>query len=259
VASREQNERKFSDERHACSSMKHLISGAARLGLALTERQLAAFQVYYRELVAWNERVNLTSITAFEEVQTKHFLDSLACLQAIPDPLQEMGARAIDVGSGAGLPGLPLKIVWPGLKLTLLEATGKKIAFLEHLAGRLELAGVTVVQGRAEELAHDAAHREAYDLVLARALAELATLAELTLPFSSIGGLVVAPKGADVAGEVQAAARAVGELGGRLRQIVPLDLTPLLSPRNLVVLDKVSATPGKYPRRPGIPARRPLR
>jgi 16S rRNA (guanine527-N7)-methyltransferase len=239
--------------------MKHLIAGAGRLGLALTERQLAAFRVYYRELVAWNERVNLTSITAFEEVQTKHFLDSLACLLAVPGPLREIEMQAIDVGSGAGLPGLPLKIVWPGLKLTLLEATGKKVAFLEHLVGQLFLEGVTVVRGRAEELAHDTAHREAYDLVLARALAEMATLAELTLPLSRLGGLVVAPKGADVAGEAQAAEAAIGLLGGSLREIVPLDLSPLLPPRSLVVLDKVAATPEKYPRRPGIPARRPLR
>jgi 16S rRNA (guanine527-N7)-methyltransferase len=242
--------------------MEHLLAGATRLGLALTERQLAAFQVYYRELLAWNERVNLTGITAFEEVQTKHFLDSLSCLLAIPglpDGLKEVGMRAVDVGSGAGLPGLPLKIVWPGLELTLLEATGKKVAFLEHLVGRLSLEGVTVAQGRAEELAHDAAHREAYDLVLARALAEMATLAELTLPFSRLGGLVVAPKGSDVAGEVQAAAGAVGLLGGRLREVIPLDLSPLLPPRSLVVLDKVATTPAKYPRRPGLPARRPLR
>lgn len=238
--------------------MEHLVTGAARLGLSLTEGQLASFEIYYRELVAWNERVNLTAVTACEEVQTRHFLDSLACSPVVPALPEGGRMRAIDVGSGAGLPGLPLKIVWPGLRLTLLEATGKKVAFLEHLVGVLALEGVTVLHGRAEELAHDPAHRESYDLVLARALAQMATLAELTLPFSRPGGLVIAPKGADVAEEVRAAARAIALLGGRLRRVVPLDLSPLLSPRSLVVLDKVSATPGKYPRRPGVPAKKPL-
>jgi 16S rRNA (guanine527-N7)-methyltransferase len=238
--------------------MEQLAAGARRLGLALTEAQLALFQTYYEELVAWNRRVNLTTIIGYQEVQTVHFLDSLTCLLAFPGWKDAQQVRAIDIGAGGGFPGLPLKIVWPALQLSLLEATGKKAAFLEHLIGRLSLKDVTVIHGRAEELAHEEGQREAYDLVLARAVAEMATLAELTLPFCLVGGRVVAPKGEDVGEEVEAAGRAITLLGGRLRQVMPVVLSPFLGPRTLVVLEKVAPAPAKYPRRPGLPAKRPL-
>jgi 16S rRNA (guanine527-N7)-methyltransferase len=245
--------------------VQKLAEGARRLDIPLTEDQLDAFQIYYEALVAWNERVNLTRITDYESVQVKHFLDSLACLPLIQRTganltwTGEAGAQAIDVGSGAGFPGVALKIVWPGLRLTLLEATGKKAEFLRFLVQRLGLSDVAVVNARAEEIGQHPAHREQYDLALARALAEMATLAELTLPLVRIGGLVIAHKGEDPAAEVEAAHRAILALGGQVREIQPVSIAELDEARHLVVLEKVTATPAKYPRRPGMPAKRPLR
>ena len=228
------------------------------MGLELSEEHLGAFEIYYRELVAWNEKFNLTAITDYDQVQIKHFLDSLTCLLAIQSPGSEVRGRAIDIGAGAGFPGLPLKIVCPGLQLTLLEARGKKVGFLEHIVSRLELAGVEVIKRRAEELGRDAAHRERYDLALARAVAELPVLVEYALPFCRVGGLFVAQKGAEGDAEVRAAEGAIATLGGSLRRIVHLELPHLAEPRSLVVIEKIAPTPEKYPRRPGIPRKRPL-
>jgi len=243
--------------------MKLLSESARIMGLKLNDENLRAFGIYYRELVAWNEKFNLTAITDYDQVQVKHFLDSLTCLLADEDftrtICQQPGIRAIDVGAGAGFPGLPLKIVCPGLQLTLLEATGKKVGFLEHVVGRLELAGVEVIKGRAEELGRDAAHRERYDLALARAVAALPVLVEYALPFCKPGGLFVAQKGTDGDAEARAAEGAIATLGGVLRRIVHLELPYLAEPRSLVVIEKTALTPEKYPRRPGIPSKRPLK
>jgi len=232
------------------------------MGLELNEVRLGAFEIYYRELAAWNEKFNLTAITDYDQVQIKHFLDSLTCLLADEDftraICKQPGIRAIDVGAGAGFPGLPLKIVCPGLQLTLLEATGKKVGFLEHIVSRLGLAGVEVIRGRAEELGRDAAHRERYDLALARAVAELPVLVEYALPFCRMGGLFVAQKGGEGDAEARAAEGAIATLGGTLRRIVHLELPGLAEPRSLVVIEKIAPTPEKYPRRPGIPRKRPL-
>jgi len=170
--------------------MARLAEGAKALGLRLSDKQLAAFQVYYEELVAWNQKFNLTAITEYEQVQVRHFLDSLSCLlvEEVRRTLARPDARAIDIGTGAGFPGIPLKLVCPGLHLTLLEATGKKVTFLEHMVERLGLQRVTTVHARAEELAHEPAQREAYDLALARAVADLPALVEYALPFCKPGG-----------------------------------------------------------------------
>jgi len=212
--------------------------------------------------VAWNEKFNLTAITDYDQVQIKHFLDSLTCLLAdegfTRTICQQSGIRAIDVGAGAGFPGLPLKIVCPGLQLTLLEATGKKVGFLEHSVSRLGLEGVEVIKGRAEELGRDAAHRERYDLALARAVAELPVLVEYALPFCRLGGFFVAQKAADGDAEAKAAEGAIATLGGILRRIVHLELPHLAEPRSLAVIEKIAPTPEKYPRRPGTPSKRPI-
>ncbi len=243
--------------------MQHLADGARALGIRLSDDQLNAFQTYYEMLVAWNARVNLTRITEYEAVQTKHFLDSLSCMAAIrhyPALTAGMagGLQAVDVGSGAGFPGLPLKIAFPALHLTLLEATGKKTAFLRALVEQLGLSGVAVVTARAEEAGQDPAQREGYDLVLARALADMTVLAELTLPLARVGGWVIAQKGEDPAAEVAAAQKAVETLGGQVAEVLPVAVPGLEAARHLVVLEKVAATPPGYPRRPGIPAKRPL-
>lgn len=241
--------------------MQRLIDGANALGLRLTAAQQAAFQLYYENLVAWNQKFNLTAITEYEQVQVRHFLDSLSCLLAeeTRQALNRPQPRLLDVGTGAGFPGMPLKLVCPDTRLTLLEATGKKVTFLEYIVEQLGLQQVTVIKGRAEDLAHDPAHREQYDLVLARAVAELPVVAEYTLPFCKLGGWVVAQKGESGAAEAWTADRAITLLGGELRRVVPVELPGLPEDRSLIVIEKTGLTPAAYPRRPGIPSKRPLR
>ena len=244
--------------------MNKLAEGARRLDIPLSEDQLSAFQTYYETLIAWNRRVNLTRITDYDEVQTKHFLDSLSCLPIIKRAGDTtagdriLGLQIIDVGSGAGFPGLALKIAMPALRLTLLDATGKKTEFLRFLIEQLELSDVTVINARAEEAGQDHRHREQYDVALARALAGMPTLAELTLPLARVGGMVIAQKGEDPADEVDAAHTAIVTLGGQVGEITPVVVPGLEGARHLVVLKKVSPSPSKYPRRPGMPTKRPL-
>jgi len=234
--------------------MRDLKSGAEELGIKLTGSQLELFERYYKELVEWNKKLNLTTITEYKEVQLKHFLDSVSVLLAgIPQ-----AASIIDVGSGAGLPGLPLKIARPDVRLTLLESTAKKVDFLNHLKQTLNLNDVEVVCARAEEAARKEAYREQFDIALSRALAPLAVLAELTLPFLKIGGWLIAQKKGDIDEEIKETARAIQILGGNLLEIKPISLKGLEDDRCLVIVDKIGATPEKYPRRPGMPAKRPI-
>lgn len=240
--------------------LQRLKDGAQAMGLPLSQAQLAAFQLYYDELVAWNQRFNLTAITAYDQVQVRHFLDSLSCLllKEVRNALRRPGARFIDVGAGAGFPGLPLKLLYGQARLTLLEATGKKVAFLEHMIQALDLRETTAIHARAEELGHDPAHRGQYDLALARAVAELAVVAEYTVPLCKVGGYVVAQKGEAGAAEAWSAERAITLVGGQLERVVPVQLPGLPEERSLVLIRKVGPTPEAYPRRPGIPAKRPL-
>lgn len=236
--------------------MERLAVEARELaGIELTPGQLAAFAAYAALLREWNERFNLTAITDDDGIRVKHFLDSLTVLKALP-----AGAlRVADVGTGAGFPGLPLKIVRPELWLTLIEATGKKVTFLEAVVAALKLRDVTVAKARAEEVGQDAAHRERHDWVLARAVAELPVLLEYTLPLARVGGGVVAQKGESAAAEAESAAGAARRLGGKLRELRPVRLPGLAEPRFLVVYDKSTATPKQYPRRPGVPMKSPLK
>ena len=235
--------------------MKTLISGARKLGIELTSRQLDKFEVYYHELIEWNKRMNLTRITDYEEVQLKHFLDSLTVLTAVQ--LTD-GLRVIDVGAGAGMPGLPLKIVSPGIDLTLLEATGKKTKFLEHIVGKLGLDGVDIVSSRAEEIGHNAMYREKFSLALSRAVAPLPVAVELSLPFCQVGGLCVTLKKGKIEEEVQQSLKAIAIMGGTLREVKPVALAELDDKRYLVIIEKLKLTPPQYPRRPGIPAKKPI-
>jgi 16S rRNA (guanine527-N7)-methyltransferase len=239
------------------TKLELLAAGAREWGLTLSPRELEAFQLYYEQLLSWNERINLTSVTGYEEVQTKHFLDSLSCLQVL-DPLCH-DVRCIDIGAGAGFPGLPLRIVRTFMRLTLLEATAKKACFLEHLVGELGLSDVDVLTGRAEDLGQRTGYRETFDVALARAVAGLSVLVEYALPLVRVGGVFVAQKGPDVQDEVDDAERGLELLGGRLLEIKRVWLPGVEAARHLVVVQKESETPAKYPRRPGIPTKRPLR
>ncbi len=255
--------------------MKLLAEGAKELGLSLAPGQLEQFGLYYRELSEWNRRANLTAITGCEETQVRHFLDSLTVCLPFRQAQDERGdamtvglpgvARVIDVGSGAGFPGLPLKLVFPELELHLIESVGKKTAFLEHLAGALELDGVTVHTGRAEALAREPDLRDGFDLALVRGVARLSLLLEYALPFcrplagpGQAGGRTVALKHGGLAGEIAEAQHALAELGGREAGVFPVTLAGLTDDRVVAAFEKVAPTPERYPRRVGIPAKRPL-
>ena len=233
-----------------------LHRGAAELGLELSEDQLERFEKYHHLLVDWNTRFNLTAVTDYDAVQTIHFLDSLTILRARFD-LE--GKSVIDIGAGAGFPGLPLKIALPGLRLTLLEATGKKAVFLSHLAAALGFPDVTVLNSRAEDTARQPQHRERYDIAVSRAVASLATLCELCLPFCRIGGKFIAMKKGDIASEIESAGKAVETLGGHFQSVVPVEISLLPDTRKLVIIEKVAPTPPEFPRRSGLPAKKPLR
>jgi len=238
--------------------MEKLKAGAEKLGLKLNPGQLEQFYVYYKELVDWNQRVNLTRITGYEEVQVKHFLDSLTVSLVWPPTKDSTDFGVIDVGTGAGMPGIPLKILFPDIKLVLLEATSKKAAFLYHLSDKLGLDNVEIVVGRAEDVAHQLKYRENSEVVLARGVAPLVTLVELALPFCLVGGSFIAQKKGATGPEISQARYAISLLGGKLRQVKRVVLEEFTDERQLVIIDKVSKTPELYPRRPGIPSKRPL-
>jgi 16S rRNA (guanine527-N7)-methyltransferase len=234
--------------------MEKLMSGAAALGISLTSHQVEQYETYYRDLVDWNQRINLTSITDYEEVQLKHFLDSLTVSEAISFNNQNV----IDVGTGAGFPGIALKIAFPDIKLTLLEATVKKTKFLEYIVSKLGLTDVTIIADRAETAAHDIQYREQFDVVLSRAVAALSTLVELTLPFCKVGGICVALKKGDIQDELKKATKAIEVVGGQLKEVKAVDSDELNDNRWLVIIEKTKAAPAQYPRRPGMPEKRPL-
>ncbi len=227
-----------------------------QLGARLSTAQLAALARYEQELVDWNSRINLTAIHTSQEIRTKHFLDSLTCLLAFREIPPE---RLVDVGSGAGFPGIPLKILYPKMQLTLVESVGKKVDFCRHIVRTLNLTNVEVVQDRAEAVGQSPAHREKYDWAVARAVAILPVLAEYLLPLVRVGGGMLAMKGESGPAEAHAAEHAMRVLGGHLRQLVPVTLPGVVEERYLVVVDKVAATPNSYPRRVGQPAKKPLK
>jgi 16S rRNA (guanine527-N7)-methyltransferase len=236
--------------------MESLKQAAQQIvGISLSPRQLTCFDRYEQELVEWNERFNLTAIRDSEGIRVKHFLDSLTCWLVMKD---SPPARLIDIGTGAGFPGIPLKIIHPNMQLTLVESVGKKAEFCRHTAQTLGLDHVEVLQARAEELGLNRKYRECYDWVVARAVANLNTLAEYLLPLTRLGGAILAQKGETGPAEVHAAEHAIQLLGGRLRILQKVNLPGIVEDRYLIVIDKVAATPAGYPRRVGLPAKRPI-
>jgi len=235
-----------------------LVKGAAALGIQLDATQTDQFRRYYEQIIEWNKRVNLTRITDWEQAQVHHFLDSLSISMVLSPTLTWSNERVLDVGSGAGVPGVPLMIAFPDLQVTLLEATAKKAKFLAHVAEELSLSNLRVCTGRAESLAHDTELRESFDAVVSKAVAKLNVLAELTLAFCRVGGIVIAQKGRAVHDEVQDAGRAIGLMGGETDEVREVTLLGATGPRSLIVIRKSTATPDRYPRRPGMPEKRPL-
>lgn len=236
--------------------MEKLVRAAQQLfGIHLTGRQVAALRVFENELLAWNAKFNLTAIRDIEGIRTKHFLDSFSCALAWKDNPPK---RLIDVGTGAGFPGIPLKILYPSMELKLVESVGKKANFCRHAVEKLKLDAVEVISARVEEVGHVPGLRESFDWAVARAVANLPVLAEYLLPLVQVGGRMLAQKGFSAPVEVHTAENAFKLLGGRMRQLLPVTLPGVAEERFLVIVDKVAATPPQYPRKPGFPAKKPL-
>lgn len=230
----------------------------AAKGIELTAQQTAQFATYYDYLVAENQKMNLTAITDQKEVYLKHFYDSVAPLLELPE-MRTSTATLCDVGAGAGFPSLPMKILNPGLQITIVDSLQKRIDFLGRLCEKLHLTGVELVHDRAETFAgKKSPYRERFDIVTARAVAALPVLAELCLPLARVGGQFIALKAAQAPTELTAAAPALKLLGGKLKQDIAFDLPVLGESRHLLLIDKVGVTPKKYPRKPGTPNKQPI-
>lgn len=236
--------------------MDRLVQNARQLfHLQLSERMVAALSTYERELIDWNGKFNLTAVRDPVSIRTKHFLDSFSCALAWG---AQPPRRLIDIGTGAGFPGIPLRIVYPGLKLTLVESVGKKAMFCEHIVRLLNLDNVEVLKARAEDVGCLPEHRERYDWAVARAVAGLPVLCEYLLPLVRIGGAALAMKGESGPAEAQASEKAMRMLGGKLKQLIPVSLPGIPDERYLILLEKSAATPPRYPRKAGMPMKRPL-
>jgi 16S rRNA (guanine527-N7)-methyltransferase len=234
------------------STLETLLS--ENLKIELTPAQVAAFERYQALLLEWNQKFNLTAITDPRGMQLKHFYDSLTCLRTIPPEAKSL----IDIGCGAGLPGIPLKIMLPGLKLVLADSVGKKVEFCRMAAQELGLEGVTALHARAEDLGQDKAHREQYDWAVARAVAPLPVLAEYLLPLVRMGGSMLAQKGSSAADELEQANKAIRILGGGQAQVDTFELPVTHDQRALIKVVKERNTPAQYPRKAGTPSKKPL-
>jgi 16S rRNA (guanine527-N7)-methyltransferase len=227
----------------------------AAKGIMLTNEQREQFDAYFRLLVEWNEKMNLTAITEEGQVYTKHFYDSVS--PAFYFSFDQVESAA-DIGGGAGFPSIPLKICFPHLQMTIIDSLNKRMTFLEHVAKELGLNNLRPVHGRAEERGQEQAYRESFDLVIARAVARLNVLAEYCLPFAKVGGTFIAMKGADISPELNEAKKAIKTLGGKTQKVETFQLVEDAGERNIVIIDKVEATPKTYPRKAGTPAKKPL-
>lgn len=226
-----------------------------QLDIQITEQMKEQFAIYYDILCEWNEIMNLTAITQFDEVVEKHFLDSLALGAYLK---MKGNLKLIDIGTGAGFPGIPLKIVYPQLHVLLVDSLNKRVRFLNEVIQRLNLSNIFAVHGRAEELARKNEYREQYDVCVSRAVAHLASLSEYCLPFVKIGGVFAAYKSSDIADEVEQSKRAIQILGGKLKSVEMFQLPETAYNRSFVMIDKVKNTSKKYPRKAGTPAKCPL-
>lgn len=232
-----------------------LEDGCQAFGVTLTDKQIEQFEKYYELLVEWNKVMNLTGITEFDEVMQKHFVDSAAAAKYVE---MEKVNSLIDVGTGAGFPGIPLKIVYPHIQVTLLDSLNKRIKFLEEVVDNLGLTGIETVHGRAEDAAKKAEYREQFDLSVSRAVANLASLTEYCLPFVKVGGKFVSYKSVSVDEEIAQSKKAVYVLGGEIGKVEKFNLPESDMERALVIVEKKRSTPKKYPRKAGMPTKEPL-
>lgn len=225
------------------------------LNIELNDKQIEQFILYYEMLIEWNSFINLTAITEFDAVMKKHFIDSISLIKAFD---VSKSINVIDVGTGAGFPGLALKIAYPKLKITLLDSLNKRIQFLEEVINKLELNEINTIHGRAEDFAKKDDHREKYDLCVSRAVANLATLSEYCLPYVKLNGYFISYKSEKISEELMNAEKAIKLLGGEIKNQIEFSLPETDIYRNLVVIKKIANTPKKYPRKAGLPSREPL-
>lgn len=236
------------------SQLKKDLNG---FGIELTAEMEEQFLLYYNMLIEWNSFMNLTAITDFDEVLKKHFTDSVSLIRAIPD-LAEKRFKVIDVGTGAGFPGIPLKIVFPNISVVLLDSLNKRVNFLNEVISKLQLTDITAMHGRAEDFAQNKEYRESFDLCVSRAVANLATLSEYCLPFVKKNGRFISYKSEKVSEEFEVSGKAISVLGGEYENQVTFELPDSDIYRNLFIIKKKSATPGKYPRKAGLPSKEPI-
>lgn len=227
-----------------------------QLGIELTDNQYEQFIKYYEMLIKWNEVMNLTAITEFDEVIVKHFVDSISLIKAI-DITKKI--EIIDIGTGAGFPGIPLKIAYPNLKITLLDSLNKRVGFLNEVINELELKDIEALHGRAEDYAKAGQLREKYDLCVSRAVANLATLSEYCLPYVKVGGKFISYKSEKLSEELAVAEKAIGILGGKINTQIEFVLPETEIYRTFMIIDKKKETPKKYPRKAGTPSKDPLK
>ena len=232
------------------------IKKCEKIGISLSEKQISQFMTYYDLLVEWNSFMNLTAITEFNEVIDKHFIDSLAICEYVDF---KNGDSLIDIGTGAGFPGIPLKIVFPELRITLLDSLNKRIKFLDTVIESLGLENVETIHGRAEDFAKQQSYREKYDFVISRAVANLTTLSELCIPFAKEDKYFVSYKAEKCNEELEEAKKAISILGGKVEKQIEYKLPDTDMNRNLLLIKKVKSTPKKYPRKAGTPAKEPIK
>lgn len=237
---------------------KLMDEGCAELGLSLSSKQKEQFYQYYELLIEWNKVMNLTAITELSEVVTKHFIDSLLLIKVLPD-INETKYSCVDVGTGAGFPGIPLKIAFPNLKITLLDSLNKRVGFLNEVIQILELTDIVAVHGRAEDFGRDPKYREQYDLCVSRAVANMSTLSEYCIPMVKKNGFFIPYKSGKVEEEAKTAENAVKKLGGEMAEIITHILPGTDVERTFIPVKKIAATAKKYPRKAGLPSKEPLK